>query len=84
MSASGSTEEHNNEDKTDHFGDKSTQDELRENAADSGLGSASGDCLACSDMEEVAVRTAQKRFWKRVWAFFSIVRGCLWSEAKVR
>ena len=58
MGASGRTEEHNSKDNTDHCGDKSTQDKLRENAADSDLESASGDCLTCSDMEEVAIRSA--------------------------
>ena len=57
------------------------QDKLRENAANSDLEEDSGDCLTCSDMEEVAVRTAQKRFWKKVQTFCSIARGCLWSEA---
>ena len=84
VGASGSTEEHNSEDNTDHCGDESTQDESRENTADSDLESASGDCLTCLDMEEVAIRTAQKRFQKRVQASCSIVRGCLWSEAQVR
>ena len=60
MGASGSTEEHKSEDHTDHCGDVSTQDELRQNAADSDLESASGDCLTCSDTEEVAIRTTQK------------------------
>ena len=67
VGASGSMEEHNSKDNTNHCGDESTQDELRENAIDSDLESASGDCLTCSDMEEVAIRTAPKRFWKRMW-----------------
>ena len=37
MVASGSTEEHDSEDNTNHCGDESTQDEPRENAANSDL-----------------------------------------------
>ena len=81
VSASWSIEEHNSEDNTDHSGNESTQEESRKNAADSDLESASGGCLTYSDMEEVAIRTAQKRFQK---APCNIMRGCLWSEAEVR
>ena len=56
--ASRSAEEHNSEENTDHSGDESTQDELRENAANSDLKLASGDCLTCSDTEELAIRMA--------------------------
>ena len=82
--ANKSTKEHNNRNSIDHSGDESTQDESRENAADSDLESSSGDCLTCSDMEELAIRTAQKRFWKRVKASCSIMKGCLWSKAQLR
>ena len=64
--ASGTTEEHDGEDITDYCGNKSNQDELRENAANFDLESASGDCLTCSDTEEVAIRTTGKKFWKEV------------------
>ena len=84
VGASGSTEEDNSKDNTDHGGNESTQDESRENAADSDLELASGDCLTCSDMKEMAIRTTKKRFQKRLWASCSIVRGCLWSEFQVR
>ena len=77
LGTSRTTEEHNSEDNTDHSGKKSTKDELREKTADSDLELASGDCLTCSDTEEVAIRTAQNRFWERVQASCSIVRGCL-------
>ena len=73
--ASRSAEEHNSEDNTDHSSDESTQDESRENAADSDLEWASGDCLTCSDMEELAIRMAWKRFQKRLQASCSIVRA---------
>ena len=33
---------------------------------DSSLKSASGDCLTYSETDEVAIRTAQKRFQKKV------------------
>ena len=79
VGASRSTEEDN----TDHSGNESTQDKSRENAADSDLELASVDCLTCSDVEEVVVRTAQNRFWKRVMVSCNILRGCLWSEAQV-
>ena len=81
--ASGSTDEHDSGDKTNHCSDKSTQNELSENVVNSDLESASGNCLTCLDTEEVAVRTAWKRFWKKVWASCSIARGCLWSKAKL-
>ena len=74
IGASGSNEEHDIEDITNHCGDESTQDELRENAADSYLESASGDWLTCLDTEEVAIRTGQKRFWNKVQASCSIAR----------
>ena len=64
--ASGSTEEHDSGDNTNHCGNESTQNELRENTADSDLESAFGDCLTCLNTEEVAIRTVWKRFWKKV------------------
>ena len=79
-----STEEHNSRNSTDHSGNESTQNESRENAADSDLELAWGDCLIFSDMEELAIRMAQKIFWKRVQASCSITRGCLWLGAQVR
>ena len=84
MSASRSNEEHKSKDNTNDSGDNSTQDEFRENAANSDLESALGDCLTCLDTEEVAIRTAWKRFWKRAQASCSTARGCLQSEAQVR
>ena len=84
MVASGSTEEHDRWDNTNHWGDESTQDKSRENVADSDLESASGDCITCSDMGEVATRNAQERFQKKVRAFCSIARGFLWFEAQLR
>ena len=65
MIASGIAEVHDGDDDADHCGDESTQDELRENVADSDLESASGDCLTCSDTDEVTIRSAQKRFKKK-------------------
>ena len=58
MVTSGSTEEYDSEDNSNYCGGKSTQDESIDNAADSDLESASGDCLSCLDTEEVAIRTA--------------------------
>ena len=84
MVALGSTGEHDIEDNTNHCGDKSNQDESRENTANSNLELASVNCLTFSDTEEVAVRTVPKRFQKKVWASCSIARGCLWSEAQLK
>ena len=84
MVASGSTGGNESEDNTDYCGDESTQDELRENMADSNLESASGDCLSCLDTKEVVIRNAWKRFQKKVQAPCSIVRGCLWSQSQLK
>ena len=43
-----------------------------------------GDCLTCLDTEEVAINSADKKFWKKVWASCSIAKGCLWSEAQLK
>ena len=51
--ALGSTGEHDSEDNTNHCGDKSNQDESRENAANSNLESAHGDCFTCLQTEQV-------------------------------
>ena len=45
----------------------SSSDSL-ESAADSGPESATGDCLTCSDTEEVALNSAHKKLWKKVQA----------------
>ena len=84
VSASRSAEKHNNMDNTDQSGDKSTQDESRENAADSDLELTSGNCLSCSDTEEPGVRMAQQTCQKRVQVSCSIAIGCPWSETQVR
>ena len=84
MVACGSTEPHDSEDNTNHCGDESTHDKLRENVADSDLKSAAGDCLTCLDSEEVAVITAQKRFQKKVRVSCSIAKGCLWLKAQLK
>ena len=65
VGAPNSTKEQNSGNSIDHGGDKSTQDELRENTANSDLESASGDYITCSDIE-LAIITAQNRFQKRV------------------
>ena len=53
-------------------------------AADSGPKSVSRDCLTCSDTEEVAVISTCKKFQKKVQAFCSITKGCLWTEGQLR
>ena len=42
--------------------------------------SASGDCFMCLDTGEVTVRTAYKKYRKRVQASCSLDKGSLWSE----
>ena len=58
--------------------------DLQESVADSGPESATGECLTYSDTEEVAVNSAHKKFWKKVWASGSITKGCFWSEAQLK
>ena len=58
LATSGSIEGYDSEDITDHCHDESTQDESRDNTADSDLESSSGDCLTCLDTEEVAIGMA--------------------------
>ena len=43
--------------------------------ADSYLDTASGDCLSCSDTDEVSAWTAQKRYRKRVRASCKLSKG---------
>ena len=57
--------------------------DLQESAADSGLKSATRDCLMCSDTEEAAVNSACKKFWKKVQVSCNIAKGYLWLEAQL-
>ena len=47
-------------------GASSKSDAFRENVANSNMDSASEDCLTCSDMDEVAIRMAYKKYRKKV------------------
>ena len=40
----------------------SNSDLPRENVDDSHMDTASGDCISCSDMDEVSIQTADKRY----------------------
>ena len=70
---------------------KSTRDHVsldsessRENVDDSDLGTASRDCISCSDTDEVSVQTACKKYWKRVQASCRLSKGSLWMEAQLK
>ena len=38
----------------------------------------------CSDTKEVAINSAHKKFWKKVWTSCYIAKGCVWSEAQLK
>ena len=52
------------------------------NATNSDQKSATGDCLMCSEMEEEAVKSAQKKFHKKEWASCSPTKWGLWRDAQ--
>ena len=52
--------------------------------ANSNMESSSGDCITCSDTDEVTIRTACKRYRKRVWASCRLGKGILWSETQLK
>ena len=70
---------------------KSTRDQTssdsgssRGNMADSDLDTASGDCLPCSDTNEVSVLTAWKKYRKRVRTSCKLSKGRDWMEAQMK
>ena len=67
-------------------GDQASSDSdlPRENVDDSDMDTASGDCITCSDTDEVSVWTAHERYQKRVWASCRLSRGSLWMEAQLK
>ena len=79
------------EDKTAAGSSRSTGDEAsseselsRENVDDSDMDTASGDCILCSDTDEVSVQTAHRKYWKTVWAYCRPRKGSLWTEAQLK
>ena len=67
-------------------GDKasSDSDSSREKVADSDMDTASGDCVSCSDTDEVSVQTSQKKYQRRVWASCGLYKGSIWTEAQLK
>ena len=84
VETSRSTGDQDSESSTNHSGTSSNPDTSRDNAADSDMESASGDCFMCSDTDEVTIRVAQKRYRKRVWNSCKQGKGGPWSEAQLR
>ena len=56
----------------------------RGNWVDSDLDTTSGDCLSCSDTDEMSVRTAHKKYRKRVRASYKLSKGVDWTETQMK
>ena len=56
----------------------------RGNLADSDLATSSGDCLSCSDTDEVSVQTACKKYRKRVRASCKLSKDSDWMETQMK
>ena len=54
------------------------------NMADSDLDTASGECLTCSDTDDVSTQTAQKKYRKRVRASCKLSKGSAWMETQIK
>ena len=71
-------------DNANQGGDESDSDsDSLESAANSIPESATGDCLSCSDTKQAAVKSAHKKFHKKVWASCSLAKWDLWKEAQL-
>ena len=72
--------------KSKSIGDQTSSDSglSRGNMADSDLDINPGDCLSCSDTDEVSIQTAQKRYRKRVRASCKLSKGSEWMEAQMK
>ena len=79
-----STRDQDSESDANHSRASSNLNASRENVADSDMESASGDCITCSDTDEVTIRTAWKKYRKRVGASCSLGKGRLWSEGQLK
>ena len=68
------------------IGDQTSSDSgsTRGNMADFNLDTASGDCLSCSDTDEVSIQTAQKRYRKRVRVSCKLSKGSDCMEAQLK
>ena len=67
-------------------GDQAPSDSVssRENVYDSDMETVSGDCISCSDTDEVSIQTAHKKYQKMVWASCGLRKGSLWMEAQLK
>ena len=91
VEASGSTGDHDkdstvgiSEDAVDQGGSRSDSgNDSWECVTDSGPKSASGDCPTCLDNKEAAVRSAHKKFHKKVLASCSLAKLGLWRNAQL-
>ena len=70
---------------------KSTEDQTssdsglsKGNMADANLDMASGDCLFCSDTDDVLMRTTQKKYRKRVRASCKLSKESDWMETQMK
>ena len=70
---------------------KSTEDQVssyssssRGNLVDSDLDTASRDCLSCLDTNEIYMRTAHKKYRKRVRASCKLSKGMDWTDAQMK
>ena len=84
VGASRSTRNQDSESDANHSRAWSDSDVSRETVANSDMESASGDCIMCSDTDEVTVRTACKKYRKRVQTYCSLDKGSLWSEVQAK
>ena len=48
------------------------------------MDTASGDCILCSDTDEVVIQTTHKKYQKRLWASYRLSKGSLWTEAQLK
>ena len=56
----------------------------RGNLVDSDLDTASGDCLFCLDTDEISVRTAHKKYRKRVRASCKLSKAVDWMDTQMK
>ena len=73
------------EDATDQDDDESdSETNSKESGTNSHPDSVTGDdCLTCSDTKDAAVKSAQKKFCKKVWASCSLTEQGLWKNIQL-
>ena len=54
----------------------------RDNVDNSDMDTASGDCLSCSDTDELSVQTAHKKYQKNIWASCKLSKSNLRMETQ--